>query len=115
MWCKVSLSSIDQCVSSAHCFCFSAEVGDYDPRKHPPGYVSEFRLLNNQTKEIENRIHELHIQLKGMSPSQAEFNYLDKVKWHDMYGVDLHPVLVSVGFGTGLFERISDGGLCFAG
>ncbi|XP_055586864.1 band 4.1-like protein 4A isoform X2 [Uranotaenia lowii] len=70
-----------------------AELGDYDARKHPPGYVSEFRLLNNQTKEIESRIHELHIQLKGMVPSQAEFNYLDKVKWHDMYGVDLHPVL----------------------
>uniref|UniRef100_A0A182NS26 Erythrocyte membrane protein band 4.1-like 4A n=1 Tax=Anopheles dirus TaxID=7168 RepID=A0A182NS26_9DIPT len=70
-----------------------AELGNYDPRKHPPGYVSEFRLLNNQTKEIESRIHELHIQLDGMSPSQAEFNYLDKVKWHDMYGVDLHPVL----------------------
>ncbi|XP_035773049.1 hornerin-like isoform X2 [Anopheles albimanus] len=70
-----------------------AELGDYDPRKHPLGYVSEFRLLNNQTKEIECRIHELHIQLAGMSPSQAEFNYLDKVKWHDMYGVDLHPVL----------------------
>lgn len=73
-----------------------AELGDYDPRKHPLGYVSEFRLLNNQTKEIESRIHELHMQLKGMAPSQAEFNYLDKVKWHDMYGVDLHPVLVSV-------------------
>uniref|UniRef100_A0A182U1Z2 Erythrocyte membrane protein band 4.1-like 4A n=1 Tax=Anopheles melas TaxID=34690 RepID=A0A182U1Z2_9DIPT len=70
-----------------------AELGNYDPRKHPPGYVSEFRLLNNQTKEIESRIHELHIQLEGMAPSQAEFNYLDKVKWHDMYGVDLHPVL----------------------
>uniref|UniRef100_A0A182JC47 Erythrocyte membrane protein band 4.1-like 4A n=1 Tax=Anopheles atroparvus TaxID=41427 RepID=A0A182JC47_ANOAO len=70
-----------------------AELGNYDPRKHPPGYVSEFRLLNNQTKEIESRIHELHIQLEGMTPSQAEFNYLDKVKWHDMYGVDLHPVL----------------------
>ncbi|XP_062565326.1 uncharacterized protein DDB_G0283357-like isoform X2 [Armigeres subalbatus] len=70
-----------------------AELGDYDPRKHPPGYVSEFRLLNNQTKEIESRIHEFHVQLKGMAPSQAEFNYLDKVKWHDMYGVDLHPVL----------------------
>ncbi|KAL1399637.1 hypothetical protein pipiens_008050 [Culex pipiens pipiens] len=70
-----------------------AELGDYDPRKHPLGYVSEFRLLNNQTKEIESRIHELHMQLKGMAPSQAEFNYLDKVKWHDMYGVDLHPVL----------------------
>ncbi|XP_049301066.1 homeobox protein 5 isoform X2 [Anopheles funestus] len=74
-------------------YVIQAELGNYDPRKHPPGYVSEFRLLNNQTKEIESRIHELHIQLEGMSPSQAEFNYLDKVKWHDMYGVDLHPVL----------------------
>ncbi|XP_058812508.1 band 4.1-like protein 4A isoform X3 [Topomyia yanbarensis] len=74
-------------------YVIQAELGDYDPRKHPSAYVSEFRLLNNQTKEIENRIHELHMQLKGMSPSQAEFNYLDKVKWHDMYGVDLHPVL----------------------
>lgn len=36
---------------------------------------------------------ELHQQLKGMSPSTAEINYLDKVKWHDLYGVDLHPVL----------------------
>ncbi|XP_058467255.1 band 4.1-like protein 4A isoform X2 [Malaya genurostris] len=74
-------------------YVIQAELGDYDPRKHPLAYVSEFRLLNNQTKEIESRIHELHMQLKGMSPSQAEFNYLDKVKWHDMYGVDLHPVL----------------------
>lgn len=72
-----------------------AELGDYDPRKHQYGYVSEFRIIANQTRDLECRIAELHQQLHGMTPAQCELTYLDKVKWHDMYGVDLHPVLVS--------------------
>lgn len=71
----------------------TAELGDYDGRRHSIGYVSEFRLVANQTRDMEQRVTELHQQLAGMSPSAAELNYLDKVKWHDMYGVDLHPVL----------------------
>ncbi|XP_017847788.1 uncharacterized protein DDB_G0283357 isoform X2 [Drosophila busckii] len=74
-------------------FVVQSELGDYDQRRHSKGYVSEFRLLPNQSSELEARVSELHQQLKGMSPSSAELNYLDKVKWHDMYGVDLHPVL----------------------
>lgn len=79
-----------------YCIFVSAELGDYDPRRHSIGYVSEFRLVANQSKELENRVMELHHQLKGMSPSAAELNYLEKVKWNDMYGVDLHPVLVII-------------------
>lgn len=87
---------------------FSAELGDYDARKHPHGYVSEFNFLSNQTRDLEIRVSELHQQLKGMSPSQAELNYLDKVKWHDMYGIDLHPVLVSGQFFLLTKQKMND-------
>ncbi|CAB0033528.1 unnamed protein product [Trichogramma brassicae] len=43
-----------------------SELGDYDPRRHSYGYVSEFRFLANQTSELEARIVELHKTLVGL-------------------------------------------------
>ena len=62
---------------------------------HQPGYVSEFRFLASQTADMEARVEEAHARLAGLSSAQAENRYLEKVKWLDMYGVDLHPVIVS--------------------
>ncbi|KAK4022675.1 hypothetical protein OUZ56_008129 [Daphnia magna] len=70
-----------------------SELGDYDPQRYKAGYVSEFRFLAHQSPDLETKIDELHKTMRGLVPAVAEMRYLDRVKWLDLYGVDLHPVL----------------------
>nr|DBA24403.1 TPA: hypothetical protein GDO54_012060 [Pyxicephalus adspersus] len=67
-----------------------SELGDYEPDEYGSDYVSEFRFAPNQTKELEDKVVELHKSYRGMTPAEAEMHFLENAKKLSMYGVDLH-------------------------
>ncbi|XP_052516461.1 band 4.1-like protein 3 [Budorcas taxicolor] len=67
-----------------------SELGDYDPDECGSDYISEFRFAPNHTKELEDKVIELHKSHRGMTPAEAEMHFLENAKKLSMYGVDLH-------------------------
>uniref|UniRef100_A0A3B4YY13 Erythrocyte membrane protein band 4.1 like 2 n=1 Tax=Seriola lalandi dorsalis TaxID=1841481 RepID=A0A3B4YY13_SERLL len=72
-------------------YTLQAELGDCEPdQPRPLDYISQLTFAPNQNKEMEEKILELHKSHRGMTPAQADAQFLENAKKLSMYGVDLH-------------------------
>ncbi|XP_006144345.1 band 4.1-like protein 2 isoform X5 [Tupaia chinensis] len=71
-------------------YTLQAELGDYDPEEHGSIDLSDFQFAPTQTRELEEKVAELHKTHRGLSPAQADSQFLENAKRLSMYGVDLH-------------------------
>nr|XP_009687108.1 PREDICTED: band 4.1-like protein 2 isoform X6 [Struthio camelus australis] len=71
-------------------YTLQAELGDHDTEEHRSDYISEFQFAPNQTQEMEEKVVELHKTHRGLTPAQADSQFLENAKRLSMYGVDLH-------------------------
>ncbi|XP_072218272.1 band 4.1-like protein 2 isoform X2 [Leuresthes tenuis] len=72
-------------------YTLQSEFGDYEPDvPRPLDFIGQLTFAPSQNKEMEEKILELHKSHRGMTPAQADTQFLENAKKLSMYGVDLH-------------------------
>uniref|UniRef100_A0A8B9CWQ6 protein-tyrosine-phosphatase n=1 Tax=Anser brachyrhynchus TaxID=132585 RepID=A0A8B9CWQ6_9AVES len=77
-------------------YAVQSELGDYNHSENLPGYLSDYSFIPSQPQDFEKEIAKLHQQHIGLSPAEAEFNYLNTARTLELYGVELHYARVSL-------------------
>ncbi|CAL1581314.1 unnamed protein product [Knipowitschia caucasica] len=72
-------------------YAVQSELGDYCEEEHVVGeYLSEFNFIPNPPQDFHREVCKHHQQHSGLTPAQAEYQYLDTARSLDLYGVELH-------------------------
>ncbi|KAG2459381.1 tyrosine-protein phosphatase non-receptor type 4 isoform X1 [Polypterus senegalus] len=71
-------------------FAVQSELGDYNHSEHFPGYLADYCFIPNPPTDFEKEISKQHQQHNGLSPAEAEFNYINTGRTLELYGVELH-------------------------
>ncbi|XP_063067548.1 tyrosine-protein phosphatase non-receptor type 4-like isoform X2 [Engraulis encrasicolus] len=71
-------------------YAVQSELGDYNHSEHLSGYLSEYSFIPNPPQDFEKEIAKLHQQHNGVTPAEAEYNYLNTARTLELYGVELH-------------------------
>uniref|UniRef100_A0AC34FZK9 FERM domain-containing protein n=1 Tax=Panagrolaimus sp. ES5 TaxID=591445 RepID=A0AC34FZK9_9BILA len=68
-----------------------ADCGDFSFEDYPDHtYLSPISFIPHQTVAFQIKVMEIHKQLIGMSPGEADLNLLEVARRCDFYGIKLH-------------------------
>ncbi|XP_033869921.2 tyrosine-protein phosphatase non-receptor type 4-like isoform X2 [Acipenser ruthenus] len=71
-------------------YAVQSELGDCNQSEHLPGYLADYCFIPNPPQDFEKEIAKQHQQHKGLSPAEAELNYVNTARTLEFYGVELH-------------------------